>query len=174
VIETTKVVVEEACCECGDRNLTDPFEHSASIARGLMLLRPTSLLRRFTTRGMASRPPTFMAVMMTAFLYLYMSIREAIKTKVRSCDHCKGYGITRCDLCEGHRVVSWEGKYKHLEPCPKCFGKRFVRCCKCGGFFGRSIFSHQTRESLGVKELSRIEQELTIDESWIGAPKWVV
>eukprot|EP00210_Caulerpa_lentillifera_P001759 g1689.t1 len=174
VTDATESIVEEACCCSETRQLVNPFERSASIARGLLLIKPTTLLRRMTTRGVVSRPPTFMAVMVTAAVYLWMSIRGAIQTKVRSCDRCSGFGITRCDLCEGHRVIWWEGKYKHIEPCPKCFGKRYVRCCKCGGLFGRSIFSHKTQELMDAKKLATIEQEMNVDESWIGAPKWVV
>lgn len=165
-------VVEEACCE-GGRVSMDPFEQTASLARGLVMVKPTTLLRRFSSRRM-TRPPTFFAVLLTAFLYLCMFIRSAVKAKVRSCKHCSGFGIVRCDLCEGHQVVCWEGKYKHIEPCPKCFGKRYVRCSKCSGLFGRSIFNHKTQGRLDAKKLAKLEEKVKADESWIGAPKWVV
>lgn len=164
--------MEEACCE-GCRVLVDPFEQTASLARRFLMVKPTTLIRRLSSRGV-TRPPTLFAVIFTAFMYLYMFIRSALKTKVRSCKHCSGFGIVRCDLCEGHQVVCWEGKYKHIEPCPKCFGRRYTRCPKCGGLFGRSIFNHKTQGRLDAKKLEILEEEVRQDESWIGAPKWVV
>jgi hypothetical protein len=52
--------------------------------------------------------------------------------------------VYRCILCGGEGQVGWEGKFSHLEPCPRCLGRRYVNCRECGGFFHRPIFDHRT------------------------------
>lgn len=169
-------VVSHASCSVND--LIDCVGQSASffsLSRSFVLVRPTTtFLRRVLPRKTIGGRPPFLVLFLSALLYLYMAIRTALANKVKSCTKCCGYGIRRCDLCEGHRVIWWEGKYKHLEPCPKCFGKRYVRCNDCGGMFGKSLFAHTSCRKLNVHDLKRIEKECKVDENWAGAPKWVV
>lgn len=169
--------VSEFYCHsvCSAGESVDYFEHSASMSRSFVLLRPTTtLLRRVLPRkSFSTRPAPFFVVLLTSLLYLWLSVRTALSNKVKSCTECAGFGIRKCDLCEGHRVIWWEGKYKHMEPCPKCFGKRYVRCSKCGGVFGRSLFAHKCCTKISMKELKQLEKDCKVDEKWVGAPKWV-
>lgn len=160
-------------CSAGEP--VDYFEHSASMSRSYVLLRPTtSLLRRvLPKKSFGYRPAPFFVVLLTSLLYLWLTVRTALANKVKACTECAGYGIKRCDLCEGHRVIWWEGKYKHMEPCPKCFGRRYVRCSKCGGMVGRSLFAHKCSSKISMKELKQLEKGCKVDDKWVGAPKWV-
>eukprot|EP00210_Caulerpa_lentillifera_P006863 g6560.t1 len=167
-------VVQEACYQVGQLPEVDCFKQTASLIRSLTLIKPTTFMRRINFRSIPHRPPTLFTVLLTVLLYLWMSLHNVIKANVRSCKHCSGFGITRCDLCEGHQVIWWEGKYKHVEPCPKCFGQRYVHCKKCGGLFGRSIFCHKKQGRMDLKKLEQIEKERIVDERWVGAPKWVL
>lgn len=168
------VEVSHSVCSAGES--FQCLDQSASISRSLFLLRPTTtLLRRvLPKKSFSSRPAPFMVVLLTSLLYLWVAVRTALANKVKSCTACAGFGITRCDLCEGHRVIWWEGKYKHMEPCPKCLGRRYVRCPKCGGMFGRSIFAHKCCHKINMTELKEIEKQAKVDEKWAGAPKWVI
>eukprot|EP01025_Chloroclados_australasicus_P000646 TRINITY_DN10267_c0_g1_i6.p2 TRINITY_DN10267_c0_g1~~TRINITY_DN10267_c0_g1_i6.p2 ORF type:complete len:267 (-),score=8.30 TRINITY_DN10267_c0_g1_i6:435-1160(-) len=86
---------------------------------------------------------------MSVFFLLWVII-SAIKSfvvhiisdKTLACSKCHGFGIERCDLCSGSGFVNWEGKFQHLEPCPLCCSKRYVRCTQCGGFYHRQLFKH--------------------------------
>lgn len=49
------------------------------------------------------------------------------------CSRCNGYGIELCDLCKGRGGITWEGKLRHIDPCPLCFGSRTKKCSDCGG-----------------------------------------
>ena len=153
----------------------ESLEQTASLSRSFMLIRPTSaFLRRVLPRkSVSTRPASFTVVLLTSVMYLWVAVKTAISNRVKACSHCSGYGITRCDLCEGHRVIWWEGKYKHMEPCPKCFGKRYMRCRHCGGMFGRSLFAHKCSRNISMTELKQLEKEAKVDEKWAGAPKWV-
>lgn len=70
-------------------------------------------------------------------------------------------------------MISWEGKWGHVEPCPRCVGKRFTRCESCGGFHVPKLFAHVTRgppdiqqalEPLSAEDqLSTVKRELVLD-----------
>ena len=167
-------IFSTASCSVGPSR--QGLENSASLARSFTLIKPTtSIVQRILPRKpINGRPASFMAVMLTSVLYLWLSVRTAISNRVKACRHCGGYGIVRCDLCHGNRVIWWEGKYKHVSPCPKCMGKRSVRCQKCGGVFGRSVFAHTASHIITKKELKKIEQEVAVDDQWVGHPKWAM
>lgn len=49
------------------------------------------------------------------------------------CEKCDGYGVQQCHVCQGRGVLSWEGKLRHTDPCPLCFGSCLKKCSSCGG-----------------------------------------
>lgn len=54
------------------------------------------------------------------------------------CTTCDGYGMKLCNLCKGNGSVAWEGKLRHVDLCPLCFGGRIRKCADCGGYCSRS------------------------------------
>lgn len=51
------------------------------------------------------------------------------------CEKCDGYGVQQCHVCQGRGVLTWEGKLRHTDPCPLCFGS----CLKKVEFTSRCI-----------------------------------
>lgn len=43
------------------------------------------------------------------------------------CEKCEGYGVQQCHVCQGRGVLTWEGKLRHTDPCPLCFGSCLKR-----------------------------------------------
>lgn len=80
------------------------------------------------------------------------ALRDWTITQSRSCKVCRGYSIQRCDLCGSAGSISWEGKWGHVEPCPKCVGKRYIRCTSCGGWHAHALFQHVSRNGPDMGE----------------------
>lgn len=51
----------------------------------------------------------------------------------KRCFKCQGFGIIRCNLCDGKGFVLYERKFQRSDPCPKCFQKRYDMCSSCQG-----------------------------------------
>lgn len=47
---------------------------------------------------------------------LFAAWRFFIMNRTRACSTCHGYGLTRCDFCQGAGQVQWEGKWGHVDP----------------------------------------------------------
>jgi hypothetical protein len=45
--------------------------------------------------------------------------------------------------------VQYEAKWGHEEPCPRCVGRRHIRCRQCGGMHTKPLFQHVTRAYSG-------------------------
>ena len=72
----------------------------------------------------------------------------ALICSARSCSTCRGFGVQRCDMCDGAGQVRWDAKWVHTDPCPKCAGKRYCKCGDCdGGIFRRKLFQHLSRNA---------------------------
>mmetsp|Transcript_43757 Transcript_43757/g.87940 ORF Transcript_43757/g.87940 Transcript_43757/m.87940 type:complete len:125 (+) Transcript_43757:96-470(+) len=69
------------------------------------------------------------------------------KRPKRKCLECHGFGIIRCDLCSGRGFVSYERKYQHFDPCPKCLQKRYDVCSFCGGNGQRVLYRNSGKNS---------------------------
>lgn len=54
-------------------------------------------------------------------------------TPQKICEKCEGYGVQQCHVCQGRGVLVWEGKLRHTDPCPLCFGRCVKKCPDCGG-----------------------------------------
>ncbi|KAG0564871.1 hypothetical protein KC19_8G146600 [Ceratodon purpureus] len=54
-------------------------------------------------------------------------------TPQKVCEKCDGYGVQLCHVCQGRGVLTWEGKLRHTDPCPLCFGNCLKKCSSCGG-----------------------------------------
>jgi len=112
-------------------------------------VQPNQALRNVLTK----RPPvprgpfSLLVVVFSVFSLLYAIYRRFIVARARTCTTCRGYGIERCGLCEGTGSIRWEAKWDHVEPCPRCMGRRFSTCTSCGGFHQRPLFSHLTRNA---------------------------
>lgn len=87
------------------------------------------------------------------FLSIMGAVRSVLVRRVKACKCCKGYGITRCRLCDGAGTVEWAGKNNHQEVCPLCMAKRFVTCSECGGFHHRKTFIHLPSDPRGQPEM---------------------
>ncbi|GMH32619.1 hypothetical protein BSKO_00453 [Bryopsis sp. KO-2023] len=162
---------EPYVCTCGSTNTAR--QSTASLTSAVGLLRPTSFVRTLQcTRQPCSGPMSVLLVLLTTVMSIWAAVRSAVAKRVKECSSCRGFGIERCNLCFGNGVCSWEGKYAHdNEPCPRCFGRRFVKCQSCGGHYHRPMFHHArtTRFSL-VKDLLEIrpEEEEIDNEEIIG------
>ncbi|GAX76779.1 hypothetical protein CEUSTIGMA_g4225.t1 [Chlamydomonas eustigma] len=117
---------------------------TASISRILLVGQPQNFLRSLTQRKWPSitGPMSLLLFLFGVLLAILASVRAALVRRVRSCKCCKGYGITRCRLCDGKGKVDWRAKFSYSEVCPLCMTKRFVICPDCGGFHHRRLFSH--------------------------------
>eukprot|EP00271_Cylindrocystis_brebissonii_P005874 TRINITY_DN18240_c0_g1_i1.p1 TRINITY_DN18240_c0_g1~~TRINITY_DN18240_c0_g1_i1.p1 ORF type:complete len:417 (-),score=73.06 TRINITY_DN18240_c0_g1_i1:639-1835(-) len=49
------------------------------------------------------------------------------------CELCDCRGIERCHVCQGRGEILWEGKLYHTDPCPRCLGKKIIKCRRCEG-----------------------------------------
>lgn len=117
----------------------------ASISRGLLsVAQPQNLLRNLAQRKFPapSGPVSLMLFLLGLVLGVVAAVHRALIHRVKSCRGCKGYGITRCKLCDGSGVVAWRAKLSYSECCPLCMRKRYVVCPDCGGFHHKRMFSH--------------------------------
>lgn len=71
-----------------------------------------------------------------AFAVAALGVKTAVAKQgapQRVCEKCEGYGVQQCHICQGRGVLIWEGKLRHTDPCPLCFGKCLKKCSNCGG-----------------------------------------
>ena len=111
---------------------------SGTLARGPLALRTLLSSRIIGPASLAAMLAYCTALVMGAWRYFF-------RDRTRNCTACRGYGITRCDICIGSGAVQWEGKWGHVEPCPRCVGRRHMRCRSCQGFYHKPLFDHVRR-----------------------------
>lgn len=98
----------------------------------------------------ATGPLSLLLVLMALVAAALAAVRKAVVRRVRGCGSCRGFGVTRCRLCQGSGRVDWTAKLSHYDVCPLCMNRRFVSCQDCGGAHGaRPLFAHLTRRSGG-------------------------
>lgn len=121
----------------------------ASITRMLLVGQPSMMFRSLTnnTRRMPAGPISLLLFVFAVVAAMVASIRHTLARRCKTCNECKGYGVTRCYLCQGSGRVDWRAKFGHFENCPLCMNKRFTVCGGCGGYFNRPIFLHLKRDS---------------------------
>eukprot|EP00798_Chlamydomonas_sp_ICE-L_P030093 gene30093-35058_t len=76
-------------------------EKYASLSRVLISKRPQSVLRAVIPRAPKAGVIGVMILCFGLLTTIAAAMRRAMRHKVRSCTCCKGYGITRCTLCDG-------------------------------------------------------------------------
>ena len=96
-----------------DLDHTSAFVPMASVTRALY-----TTLRHVNIRHLAQRPaagPLGIILVVASILWL---IRKAYKKSVltmmrlaRGCRNCRGYGVERCNMCEGQGTVRWDAKW---------------------------------------------------------------
>ncbi|KAL6748520.1 hypothetical protein V8C86DRAFT_2875438 [Haematococcus lacustris] len=119
---------------------TAPF---ATITRILLVGQPHQLMRNLAARKWRAAGPVSLLLFLLGLVLACMSaVRSVLVRRVRACKCCKGYGITRCRLCDGQGAVEWVGKNNHQENCPLCMTKRYITCTECGGHYHRKMFAH--------------------------------
>ncbi|KAK9794953.1 hypothetical protein WJX73_001049 [Symbiochloris irregularis] len=111
--------------------------HPATFAPALIAVSRARISPRMLARLLRgvrpSGPASILIIIATLIGAIFTAIRQRIASHVRSCTCCRGYGIARCQLCDGVGVVGWEGKWSHTEACPQCVGRRYIECRDCGG-----------------------------------------
>jgi hypothetical protein len=90
-------------------------------------------------------PISLLLFALTVIAAAFAALRAAIMRKVRRCTSCRGFGVTRCRLCDGQGRVDWAAKLSHYAACPLCMNRRYVVCADCGGGFHRPLFGHMRR-----------------------------
>jgi len=71
-----------------------------------------------------------------AFAVAALGVKTAVAKQgapQKVCEKCEGYGVQQCHVCQGRGVLIWEGKLRHTDPCPLCFGSCLKKCSNCGG-----------------------------------------
>lgn len=94
-------------------------------------------------------PVSFLLAIFALFMTLLLMVRSAIIKRVKSCKCCKGFGILRCQLCQGTGSIGWKAKLSYSEGCPLCMTKRFINCPDCGGYHHRHMFNHLGGKGVG-------------------------
>lgn len=145
---------------------------TASIAR-IFLSRGQPNARLRSALSSRATPITIVLAAAYSVSLITSTVRSWMIERTRSCKDCRGYGIRRCDLCDGAGTITWEGKWGHVEPCPRCIGKRFNRCESCGGYHVPALFAHVTRNPVDVQQslepltvedqLTSVKRELALD-----------
>lgn len=125
--------------------------HIASVSRVLMTGQNPNIRLR-TALSHKLTPITLAAAGVYTGSAVISAARDWTIQQSRSCQTCRGYSIQRCDLCAAAGTVSWEGKWGHVEPCPKCVGKRYIRCQSCGGWHAHALFQHVSRDAPDMGE----------------------
>jgi len=118
----------------------------ASISRVLVSASPQNILRSLTQRkaGKIAGPVGLLLLVLGFSLGIVAAVRSALVKRAKACKCCSGYGIVRCNLCNGTGKVGWRAKFSYSEMCPLCMAKRFVECPDCGGYHHKPIFVHET------------------------------
>ena len=150
----------------------EALDSSASIAR-IFLSRGQPNARLRSALSNRATPITILIAAAYSVSLVTHTIRTWAIERTKSCQDCRGYGIERCELCDGAGTIVWEGKWGHVEPCPRCVGKRFTRCESCGGFHVPKLFPHVSRGSPDIQQslepltvednLSTVKRELVMD-----------
>lgn len=121
----------------------------ASISRILLVGQPQNLFRNLANqRKWPSGPIQLLLFVFGLVVAAWAAVRAALIRRVRSCTTCRGFGITRCNLCAGEGKVDWRAKYNYSDSCPLCMSRRFTECPDCGGHYNRPLFSHARRDDL--------------------------
>jgi hypothetical protein len=92
---------------------------SASVSR-VLLNGQSPNIRLRTALSHKLTPITLTAAGVYAGSVVIGTLRDWTISQSRACTVCRGYSIQRCDLCGSAGSVTWEGKWGHVEPCPKC------------------------------------------------------
>ena len=95
------------------------YLHTASMSRVLMTGQNPNLRLR-TALSHKLTPITLAAAGVYAGSAVIGAARDRTVKQSRGCRTCRGYSIQRCDLCGSSGSITWEGKWGHVEPCPKC------------------------------------------------------
>ncbi|GBF97834.1 hypothetical protein Rsub_11184 [Raphidocelis subcapitata] len=103
-------------------------------------------------------PISLLLFALTVIAAAFAALRSAIMRKVRRCKCCRGFGVTRCRLCDGQGRVDWAAKLSHYAACPLCMNRRYVVCTDCGGGFHRPLFGHQRRRQGADQDLGDLYQ----------------
>lgn len=134
---------------------------TASITRVLFSgVQPNQTLRNVLTK----RPPiprgpiSAVLIVLSIISALYAAFRRFVVSRTKKCTSCRGYGVERCPLCDGAGSITWEGKWDHVEPCPRCMGRRFCNCGHCGGMYHHSLFQHISRNA-GLQNAAAAQRE---------------
>lgn len=116
----------------------------ASISRMLVYAQPQNLLRSLSQRTVpkAAGPVGLLLLVLGFAIGLLAAVRAVLVKRAKSCRDCRGFGITRCTLCNGKGKVGWKAKFSYSEACPLCMAQRFVQCGECGGHHHRPIWVH--------------------------------
>lgn len=121
----------------------------ASISRIFLVGQPQNLFRNLANqRKWPSGPVQLLLFVFGLVLAAWAAVRAALIRRVRSCSSCRGYGITRCNLCAGEGKVDWRAKFSYSDSCPLCMSRRFIECPDCGGHYHRPLFSHASRSDI--------------------------
>jgi len=100
----------------------------------------------------AHGPLSLLLVLLALAAAALAAVRRAVVRRVRGCATCRGYGVSRCRLCQGSGRVDWTAKLSHYDVCPLCMNRRFVSCGDCGGGAAaatRPLFAHLRRRAGG-------------------------
>ncbi len=86
----------------------------ASITRIFLIGQP-QFLRTLASRKWPTGPVSLLLFLFAGLLAILASIRGMLRRRVLSCKGCKGFGITRCRLCDGQGKVDWRAKFSYSE-----------------------------------------------------------
>ena len=90
-------------------------ESTASISRAAASPQGASGLRSMLSSRIVG-PASVALVAGYCGSLLIAAWRFFIINRTRACSTCHGYGLTRCDFCQGAGQVQWEGKWGHVDP----------------------------------------------------------
>jgi hypothetical protein len=121
----------------------------------LLLTGQNTTLQKLTQSKPGGGPISLLLFALTVVAAVFAAIRSAIVRKVRACKTCRGFGVTRCRLCDGAGRVDWAAKLSHFDACPLCMNRRFIVCSDCGGAYQRPLFGH-SRRGVSAQESSDV------------------
>ncbi|KAI8468811.1 MAG: hypothetical protein J3K34DRAFT_470496 [Monoraphidium minutum] len=98
-----------------------------------------------TSQRRGGGPISLLLFLLTIVAAMVAAVRGALVRKVKACRSCRGFGVSRCRLCDGEGRVDWAAKLSHYDVCPLCMNRRYVVCSDCGGFYHRPLFKHMRR-----------------------------
>ena len=111
--DESDATARQAGASSSDMGHTSAYVPMASVSRAVY-----TTLRHVNIRHLTQRPaagPLGIVLIVASVLWL---IRKAYKKFVltmmrfaRGCRNCRGYGIERCNMCEGQGTVRWDAKW---------------------------------------------------------------